>query len=146
MWTLFHSLIGFCFDEEYTVELGFPGGSVVKNPPAKEGNLGSIPGLGRSLEKEMATHSSILPWRISWTEEPGGLQSMWLQRVGHNLATKQQYSGISIWHLICTQDRKMWGEWLWKRIDLECQLTHSQDCPYPSKLVSEETLPRRKGL
>ena len=78
------------------MELGFPGGSVVKNPPAKEGNLGSIPGLGRSLEKEMATHSSILPWRISWTEEPGGLQSMWLQRVGHNLATKQQYSGINI--------------------------------------------------
>ena len=42
------------------------------------------------LEKEMATHSSILAWRIPWTEEPGGLQSMGLQRVGHNLATKQQ--------------------------------------------------------
>ena len=37
-----------------------------------------------SLEKEMATHSSILAWRIPWTEEPGGLQSMGLQRVGHN--------------------------------------------------------------
>ena len=36
------------------------------------------------LEKEMATHSSILAWRIPWTEEPGGLQSMGLQRVGHN--------------------------------------------------------------
>ena len=36
------------------------------------------------LEKEMATHSSILAWRISWTEEPGGLQSMGLQRVGHD--------------------------------------------------------------
>ena len=36
------------------------------------------------LEKEMATHSSILAWKIPWTEEPGGLQSMWLQRVGHN--------------------------------------------------------------
>ena len=35
-------------------------------------------------EKEMATHSSILAWRIPWTEEPGGLQSMGLQRVGHN--------------------------------------------------------------
>ena len=43
------------------------------------------------LEKEMATHSSILAWRIPWTEEPGGLQPMGLQRVGHNLATKQQY-------------------------------------------------------
>ena len=36
------------------------------------------------LEKEMATHSSILAWKIPWVEEPGGLQSMGLQRVGHN--------------------------------------------------------------
>ena len=42
------------------------------------------------LEKEMATHSSILAWEIQWTEEPGGLQSMGLQRVRHNLETKQQ--------------------------------------------------------
>ena len=39
------------------------------------------------LEKEMATHSSILAWRIPWTEEPGGLQSMGLQRVGHDWVT-----------------------------------------------------------
>ena len=38
----------------------------------------------------MATHSSILAWEILWTDEPGGLQSIGLQRVGHNLATKQQ--------------------------------------------------------
>ena len=38
------------------------------------------------LEQGMATHSSILPWRIPWTEEPGGLQSIGLQRVGHDLA------------------------------------------------------------
>ena len=37
-----------------------------------------------SLEKEMAAHSSILAWRIPWTEEPGGLQSVGLQRVGHD--------------------------------------------------------------
>ena len=48
------------------------------------GDLGSIPELGRSPEKEMATHSSILAWRIPWTEEPGGLQSMGSQRVGHD--------------------------------------------------------------
>ena len=42
------------------------------------------------LEKEVATHSSILAWEIPWTEEPGGLQSMGLQRVRHDLATKQQ--------------------------------------------------------
>ena len=42
--------------------------------------------LGRedALEEEMATHSSILAWRIPWTEEPGGLQSMGSQRAGHN--------------------------------------------------------------
>ena len=42
------------------------------------------------LEKEIATHSSILAWEISRTEEPGGLQSVGLQGVGHNLASKQQ--------------------------------------------------------
>ena len=41
-----------------------------------------------ALEKGMATHSSILAWRTPWTEEPGGLQSMGLQRVGHDLATR----------------------------------------------------------
>ena len=46
-----------------------PGGSVVKNSPAKAGNEGSIPGLEDSLEKEMATHSSIVAWVILWTEE-----------------------------------------------------------------------------
>ena len=42
------------------------------------------------LEKETATHSSLLTWRIPWTVEPGGLQSMGSQRVGHNLVTKEQ--------------------------------------------------------
>ena len=49
---------------------------VVKNPPANARDVrdvGSIPGLGRSLEKGTATHSSILGWRIPWTEEPGVL-------------------------------------------------------------------------
>ena len=48
-----------------------------------------VQSLGRenSLKKEMATHSSILAWEIPWTEEPGGLQSMGSQRVGHNWAT-----------------------------------------------------------
>ena len=60
---------------------------MVKNPLASAGDVrdrGSIPGSGRFLEKEMATHSSILAGRIKWTEEPGGLQSMGLQRVGHD--------------------------------------------------------------
>ena len=53
--------------------MSFPGGAVVKNPPANAGDQGSIPGLGRSPEEGVAPHSSILAWRIPWTEEPGGL-------------------------------------------------------------------------
>ena len=49
---------------------------MVKNPPAKAGDTGLIPGSGNPLEREMATYSSILAWQIPWTEEPGGLQSM----------------------------------------------------------------------
>ena len=51
-----------------------------------------VPSLGWEdpLEKEMSTHSSILAWEISWTEEPGGLQSMGSQSPGHDLVTKQQ--------------------------------------------------------
>ena len=48
------------------------------------------------LEEEMAAHSSILAWKIPWTEDPGGLQSMGSQRVGHDLATKQQFSLILV--------------------------------------------------
>ena len=65
---------------------------MVKNLPANAGDIGNeglIPGSGRS-PGGMATHSSILAWRIPWTEEPGGLQSMGSQTVGHNLVTKQQ--------------------------------------------------------
>ena len=42
------------------------------------------------LEEELATHSSILAWKMPWTEEPGGLQSMGSQRIKHNIATEQQ--------------------------------------------------------
>ena len=69
--------------------MGFPGILVVKNPPANV-DVGLIPGVGRSLEKEMVTHSSILVWEIIWKEEPSRLQYMWSQRVRHNWATKQQ--------------------------------------------------------
>ena len=61
--------------EFHILYVGFPGGTVVKNPPANAGDTreaGSIPGSGRSLEEGTATHSSILAWRIPWTEEPGG--------------------------------------------------------------------------
>ena len=63
---------------------------MVKNLPAKQEMKVRALGWGSPLEKEMATHSSILAWEIPCTEEPGGLQSMESQRVGHNLASKQQ--------------------------------------------------------
>ena len=63
------------------------GDLVVKNLSANAGNtgdIGLIPGSGRSLKEEMATHSSILARIIQWREEPGGQQSTGLKRVGHN--------------------------------------------------------------
>ena len=57
---------------------------IAKNPPAVRETWVSSLDWEDPLEKGMATHSSILAWRIPWTEEPGGLQSMGLQRVGHD--------------------------------------------------------------
>ena len=69
---------------------GYPGGSVVKNPSAKQ--MLQAPSLGREdpLEEELAPRSSILAWEIPWTEEPGGSQSRGSQRVGHDGVTKEQ--------------------------------------------------------
>ena len=70
-----------CFD------VSFPSGSVVKNASAlQETQEMWVQSLAQedSLEESMATHSSILTWRILWTEEPGGLQSIGLQRVRHD--------------------------------------------------------------
>ena len=67
--------------------LGFPGGAMAKNPltNAREvGDMGSIPGLKRSSEEKTATQSSILVWKILWTEDPGWLQSLGSQRIGHD--------------------------------------------------------------
>ena len=62
-----------------------------KDPPEMEKIQVLSLGWEDLLEKEMATHTSILAWEIPWTEEPGGQQSMGSQRVGHNLETKQQH-------------------------------------------------------
>ena len=58
---------------------------MVKNSPASVGDAGSIPDQEDSLEKEMATHCSILAWEIPWTENPGGLQSMGFQKSQNSL-------------------------------------------------------------
>ena len=69
---------------------------MVKNLPANEEVASSVPGSKDPPEKEMATYSSILVWEIPWTEEPDRLQATGLQRVRHDLATKQQQQQISM--------------------------------------------------
>ena len=67
--------------------MGFPDGSLDKDSTCNAGDTGdagSVSGRDDPLEEEMAIHSSILAWKISRTEEPGGLQSMESPRVGHN--------------------------------------------------------------
>ena len=66
---------------------GFPGAPTVENPPAMPETQAQSRSQEDPLEKGMATHSSILTWRIPWTEEPGGLQSTGSQRAAHNRAT-----------------------------------------------------------
>ena len=63
---------------------GLPGVSVVKYLPAMWETQVQSQGWEDPLEEEMTTHSSVLAWRIPWTEEPGGLQSTGSQRVGHD--------------------------------------------------------------
>ena len=74
---------------KYTIKQcwGLPGDSGGKESACNVWDLGSIPGSGRYPGGEMATHLSILAWRIPWTEEPGEFQSMGLQRVRHDWAT-----------------------------------------------------------
>ena len=70
--------------EQIAQERSFPGGSGGKASVYNAGDQGLIPGEEDPLEKEMATHSSTLAWKIPWTEEPGRLQFMGLQRVRHD--------------------------------------------------------------
>ena len=76
----------FCFSLNLIFSQYFPYSSVKTLPAVQETRVQSL-GWEDPLEKEMATHSSILAWKVSWTEEPGGLQSMGLQRVRHDWAT-----------------------------------------------------------
>ena len=79
--------------KRYSTILGFSGGSVVKNPYAmpetQEMRVGSL-GREDPLEKGMTNHSSVLAWKVLWTEKPGGLQSIGLQRIRHNRTNRAQ--------------------------------------------------------
>ena len=69
---------------------------MVKNLPANIGNVGFIPGSGRSPEEGNSDHPNILACKIPWTEKPGGLQSMGLRRMGQDLATKPPATTTSL--------------------------------------------------
>jgi len=90
----------------------FPGGSEVEASACNAGDLG----WEDPLEKEMATHSSILAWRIPCTEEPGGLQSMGSQRVGHDWATSLHFTSLHAYRIIY----RCWTWWIfinyWHRL------------------------------
>ena len=77
---------------------GFPCSSDGKESACNAGDLGWIPGSGRSLQKNMATHCTIPVWKIPWTEELGRLQSIGLQRVRHDWATNSNslLSGLNL--------------------------------------------------
>ena len=90
---------------------GFPGGSYGKESACDVQDLGSIPGLLNSPGGGHDTHSSVLAWRIPWTEESGGLQSMGSQTVGHDWTTKHSTACgdyfeiyINIKSLCCTSE------------------------------------------
>ena len=77
--------MAFFFNTFIIFKLGFPGGSDGKESACNALQETWVRSLDQEdpLEKEMVAHSSILAWRMPWTEEPGGLQSMWSQRIRH---------------------------------------------------------------
>ena len=79
-----HSTLVFWDGCRSGVMLGFPGGSEMKNLPAVQETWVQSLGQEDPLEEKMTVDSSILAWKIPWTEEPGGLQFMGLERTGHS--------------------------------------------------------------
>ena len=80
--------------EFYQNNFGFPGGLVVKNQPAKQETQVRSLGQEDPLEKERATHSSILAWETPWTEEPWQTTVQGYKRGRHDLVTKQQQNNF----------------------------------------------------
>ena len=111
-------------------------GSVVKNPPAKQETQVQFLGQEDPLEKEMATPSSILAWRIPWTEDPSGLWSIGSHRVGDNLVIEQ--------HQHCSACE----EWRWARLDFDQgtagSLFSQGSCPWFHQPKNKYYLPPKK--
>ena len=113
----------------------------VKNLPAVQETQVRSLGWEDPLEKEMATHSSILAWKISWTEEPGGLQSMGSQRVGHDWATNTYiphswahsgHSNYAYWFGLFHDDKL---QSMMESCEKSC--SHSSIMPLPVRFVTD---------
>ena len=124
--------------------MGFPGGLDSKETVCNAGDPGSIPGSEDHLEKGTATYSNILAWRSPWTEEPGRLQSIGLQRVWHDWAANtltfhpliHDKKGISpLWYFrnrptyVCTIDfqQKCKGSSIEKRWSFQQMMLEQRD-------------------
>ena len=77
---------------KYSSNQGFPGGLAIKNPPANAGDMGLIPGSGRSPGEGNGNPLQYSAWVIPWTEEPGGYSPWGCKRVGYSLVTEQQWT------------------------------------------------------
>ena len=89
----------FCFPYYLLLLRASQGALVVKSPPANAGDIRDVVWFGSlrgedPLEEEMASQSSILAWNIPWTEKPGGLWAIGLQRLGHDWATEHRHTHI----------------------------------------------------
>ena len=115
--------------------------TVKRLPTMRETWVRSL-GQENPLEKEMATHSSIHAWKIPWTEEPGGLQSMGSQRVGHDWATSLSPLSDLESHRIMMWLSSCWNALTSHRIYMILLLTSSTDVTYVSlEIISDSTLP-----
>ena len=119
--------------------LDLTGGSDGKASAYNMGDSVPIPGREDPLEKEMATHSSTLAWKMPWMEKPGRLQSMGLQRVGHHRATLLSFFLSAIWgqylafsHLEFPEGSP-WGVTVWWLLD--CRDSLFLSC-FPSGLTA----------
>ena len=116
MYTYTYMYISLIYFSVYFQVWGFPDGSAGKESVCSAGDTREaslIPRSERSLKNEMLTHSSILSWKILWTEDPGRLKSKGLQRVGHDWVTKHTSTHIQVWDLklIMGAFCMAWGLW-----------------------------------
>ena len=119
---------------------GFPGGSAVEKPPAMQETWVWSLGWEDPLEEDMAIHSSILAWRIPWTEEPGGLQSLVSKKIRHD------WSGLAHMHRPHWQPGPLEAESLgWEDPLEEGMAIHSSILAWRTPWTEEPCRPQSRG-